>query len=1019
MVLSSISIRRPVLATVMILVIVLIGLISFERLTVREYPNIDPPVVNVSTTYKGASAEIIESQVTQVLEESLAGIEGIETLSSVSRPESSRITVSFHLNRDAEAAANDVRDRVSRVRRRLPDEISEPTIAKVEADASPVIYMAFSSTSHTDLEITDFADRFVKDRLQSLPGVAELRILGERRYAMRIWLDPARLAAYGLTAQDVESALRSQNVEVPSGRIESQQREFTVLAQTDLQTPDQFDNLVLRESDGYLVRLKDVGRATIEAENTRRVARFNGQRAVALGIVKQAVANPLDVAKKVRAVLPAIRASLPEGMGVYISYDSSIFIQKSIDKVYTAIAEAILLVGAIIFVMLQSGRATLIPMITIPVSMIGSFALMLALGFSINTLTLLALVLAIGLVVDDAIVMMENIFRHVESGMDPVEAALKGSHEVGFAVLAMTITLAAVFVPVGFISGATGKLFTEFAWTLAGAVLVSGFVALSLSPMMCAQMLRHEKKHGRVYLAVEGFLDRLRLAYGRVLGALLGKRALVLAAGVAVAGSSYFLFGALKSELAPIEDRGTIVVIGIAPEGSTLDYTDGYARRIEDLLAKTPEVESYFMVAGFPAVTNSIAFARLTPWSERERKQQAITKELAPKLFGSIPGLLAFPVNPPSLGHGATSKPVQFVIQNAGGYDDLETAAEAMLEEARKFPGFANLDSDLKLNQPQLQLSIDRDKAADIGVEIDAIGRALETLIGGRQVTRFKRNGEQYEVIVQMAEIDRRNPDDMARIYVRARDGGMVPLSSLVRVAETVAPKELNHFGQLRSATISASLTPGYTLGEALDYLDDAARRVLPASAQTDLKGESRDYRDSGASLYITFLLALAFIYLVLAAQFESFVDPLIIMLTVPLSITGALLALYLTGGTLNIYSQIGLITLIGLITKHGILMVEFANQLQAAGHDRFAAVIEAASIRLRPILMTTGAMVLGSIPLALATGAGAESRQQIGWVIVGGLLVGTFFTLFVIPAAYTVLSRRRPATASEVNVSA
>jgi len=1010
MVLSDISIRRPVLATVMSLVVCLLGLIAFDRLTVREYPNIDPPVVNVSTTYKGASAEIIESQVTQVLEDSLAGIEGIDIMTSVSRPETSRITVKFRLDRDAEAAANDVRDRVSRVRSRLPDEIDEPVIAKVEADAQPIMYLAFSSDRHSELEITDFADRFVKDKLQSLPGVAEIRVLGERRYAMRVWLDPARLAAYRVTPGDVETALRRQNVEVPSGRIESSTREFTVLSKTDLRTPAEFDDIILREDDGYLVRLKDVGRAAIEAESIRRIARFKGKNAVGLGVVKQATANPLDVAGAVRVALPDIEGALPDGMRVDIGYDSSVYIAKSIESVYTTIGEAIILVVAIIFLLLQSGRATVIPMVTIPVSLIGAFAIMQIFGFSINTLSLLALVLAIGLVVDDAIVMMENIFRHIEDGVPPMEAALKGSKEIGFAVLAMTVTLAAVFIPVGFMTGTTGQLFTEFAWTLAGAVLVSGFVALTLSPMMCAKMLRHEKKHSWAYRKVNDGLEGVRQGYARILGAALNARLLVIAIGLAVAGSSYFLFTSLKSELAPIEDRGTVVTVGLAPEGATIDYTDAYAQRIEELFAQVPEIDRYFMVVGFPVVSQSIAFAGLVGWDERTRKQQEIVAELAPKIFGGIPGLLAFPVNPPSLGQSAVSKPVQFVIQNAGSYEDLERIVAALMEEARKFPGFTNLDTDLKLNQPQLEVAIDRDKAADVGVEIETIGRTLETLLGGRNVTRFKRDGEQYEVVVQLADVDRRNPDDLARIYVRGTGGQMVQLSNLVRLTETVAPKELNHFGQLRSAKITAALAPGYTLGEGLGFLEAAAKRALPPSAQTDLDGQSREFRESSASLYVTFLLALAFIYLVLAAQFESFVDPLIIMLTVPLSITGALLALYLTGGTLNIYSQIGLVTLIGLITKHGILMVEFANQLQAEGRPMREAVIEAASIRLRPILMTTGAMVLGSIPLALATGAGAESRQQIGWVIVGGLLVGTFFTLLVIPTAYTLISRKRPA---------
>ncbi|HET6522135.1 MAG TPA: efflux RND transporter permease subunit [Geminicoccaceae bacterium] len=1022
MVLSDVSIRRPVLATVMSLVIALLGVISYDRLTVREYPNIDEPVVTVETDFKGASADIIESQVTQPLEESLAGIEGVDYISSVSRPEKSQITVRFRLTRDPDAAANDVRDRVGRVRGQLPDEIDEPVIAKVEADAQPIIYLAFSSDRASPMDVTDYADRFVKDRLQNLPGVADVRIFGERRYAMRVWLDAARLAAYNLTPQDVESALRRQNIEIPAGRIESTAREFTVVTETDLRTPEQFENVVLREADGYLVRLGDVARAEIGPLNERVNVRFNGRSAVALGVVKQATANPLDVSKAVEETLPLIQADLPEGMRTDIAYNSAVFIQESIDSVFTTIAEAVVLVVLVIFFVLRSLRATVIPLVTIPVSLVGAFAIMYLFGFSINTLTLLAMVLAIGLVVDDAIVMLENIYRHVEEGMPPVQAALRGSKEIGFAVLAMTVTLAAVYVPIGFMTGRTGRLFTEFALALAGAVLVSGFVALSLSPMMCSKLLRHQEKHGLLYRAIEGGLNGLTRGYRRALTVSLQGRWLVVLAGLLVAGASYFLFTGLKSELAPLEDRGTLIGIGIAPEGATLDFTDGYARQIERIYAEVPEATQYFVVTGFPVVSQVISFLRLRDWDERERPQQAVAGELGPKLFG-IPGIMAFPINPPSLGQSPVEKPVQFVIQTSAPYEELQRMVDAMLEEARGYPGMANVDTDLKLNKPELKVDINRDKVANVGLEVDAIGRTLETLLGGRQVTRFKQHGKQYDVVVQVAGIDRRNPDDLASIYVRNDRGEMVALSNVITVTERVAPKELNHFNKLRSATINATLAPGHALSDALTYMEDAARRVLPGSAQIDYAGQSREFKESSTSLYVTFLLALAFIYLVLAAQFESFVDPFIIMLTVPLSITGALLALNLTGSTLNVYSQIGLVTLVGLITKHGILIVEFANQMQERGGDKVTAVIDAAVLRLRPILMTTGAMVFGAVPLALATGAGAESRQQIGWVIVGGISFGTLLTLFVVPTAYTLLARTRhhgqPAAAAAEPVTA
>lgn len=1001
---SDVSISRPVFATVMSLVLVLIGLVSYQRLTVREYPNIDPPVVTVQATYQGASAEIIETQVTQVLEDSLSGIEGIDFITSINRAEEAQITIRFKLDRDPDAAAADVRDRVGRVRDKLPDEIDEPVIQKVEADAQPIIYLAFYSSKHSPLEITDYADRYVKDRLQTLPGVAEVRIFGERRYSMRIWLDPERLAAFRLTPQDVEAALRSQNVEVPAGRVESQQREFTVLSETDLRTEAQFNNMIVKRADGYLVRLAEVGRAELGALDERRIVRYNGNPAIALGIVKQATANPLDVSQAVRKELPVILDSLPDGMQVQVAHDKSVFIEESVKNVYHTIAEAIVLVVLIIFLFLRSLRATLIPLVTIPVSLIGAFALMFALDFTINTLTLLSLVLAIGLVVDDAIVMLENIFRHVEDGMNPREAAYKGSREIGFAVIAMTLTLVAVYVPIGFMAGSTGRLFTEFAWALAGAVLVSGFVALTLTPMMCSKLLQTHQSHGRVYMAIEWFLVRLTNGYRSLLDLALKMRPLMLLIGLAVACSSYFFYGFLKSELAPYEDQGTVVAIFLAPEGATIDYTDKYAGQLEDIFSKTADVDRYFVVSGSPVVSQGIGFVKMSPWSERERSQQEIAQELRPKLF-AVPGILAFPGNPPPLGQSVRDKPISFVIQTSQSYDKLQEMVDEVMVKARDNPGFANLDTDLKLNTPQLKVTVDRDKAADVGVQVETLGRTLETLLGGRQVTRFKRDGEQYDVVVQVADIDRRNPEDLRRIYVRGTNNTMIPLGNLIEVQEQVAPKELNHFNQLRSATISAHLSPGYTVGEGLEFLETAARDVLKGRGQIDYAGQSREFKESTSDIYITFLLALAFIYLVLAAQFESFRDPFIIMLTVPLSMAGALAALWLSGGTLNIYSQVGLVTLIGLITKHGILIAEFSNQLRAAGKDMYEAVTEAAVLRLRPILMTTGAMVLGAVPLAIATGAGAESRQDIGWVIVGGLLVGTFFTLFVIPVVYTYIA--------------
>ncbi|MBL8660418.1 MAG: efflux RND transporter permease subunit [Rhodospirillales bacterium] len=1004
--LSDVCIRRPVFATVLSLLVVLVGLVGYQRLPVREYPNIDPAVVTVQTTYEGASADIIESQVTNILEDSLAGIEGIDYLTSISREEESQITIVFRLDRDPDAAAADVRDRVSRVRGRLPDDADDSVIQKVEADAQPIIYLAFFSDRHSPLEVTDYADRYVKDRLQTVPGVAEVRIFGERRYAMRLWLDPARLAAFDMTPQEVEDALRRQNVEIPAGRIESEKREFTVLAETDLRTTEQFENMILRDANGYLVRLGDVGSAELGAADERRRVRFNGTTTVALGVVKQATANPLEVSRAVRESLPSIIDSLPEGMKVAVAHDKAIFIEESIKNVYHAIAEAAVLVVLIIFLFLRSLRATLIPLVTIPVSLIGAFALMYALGFSLNTLTLLAIVLAIGLVVDDAIVMLENIYRHMEAGATPLQAAFRGSREIGFAVVAMTLTLAAVYLPIGFMTGKTGRLFTEFAWTLAGAVLVSGFVALSLSPMMCAKLLRHESRHNIAYRAIERGLGAMTGGYRRLLRVALTAWPVIAVMGAGVVAAIWVLSTHLKSELAPVEDQGTVVGVFVASEGATIDAIDAYARDLEAIYAAEPDVDRYFVVVGNPVVNQGISFVKLKPWNERTRSQKEIAAALAPKMFG-VPGVMAFPVNPPPLGQRVRDKPVEIVVKTSRPYRELETMVDDLMAKVADSPVLLNVETDLKLNTPQIKVSLDRDKAANLGIAVETLGRGVETLLAGRQVTRFKREGEQYDVIVKIRDEDRMTPDALNRIYVRAAGGAMVPLSNLVRIEETVAPKELNHFDQMRAATITANLAPGYSLADGLAALEAAAKDVLPGTARLDFSGQSREFREASADIYVTFGLALAFIYLVLAAQFESFKDPLIIMLTVPLSIAGGLAGLYVSGGTLNIYSQVGLVTLIGLITKHGILIVEFANQMRREGRAVRDAVVEAAVLRLRPILMTTGATVFGAVPLAVATGAGAESRQDIGWVIVGGLTIGTFFTLFVIPVVYALMAGR------------
>lgn len=1003
---TELCIRRPVFATVLSLVLVLAGLMSFSRLTIREFPNIDEPQVTVQTSYPGASAEIIESQVTQVLEGSLAGIEGIDTIESTSRAEQSRITVRFRSTVNIDAATSDVRDRVSRVRQQLPDEISEPNIAKVEADAQPIMFLVMQSQTMDATEITDHVDRFVVNRFKNLDGVADVTINGERRYAMRVWIDTARLAGHGLTVQDVESAIRNQNADIPAGRIESVDREFTVLSRTALGSAAEFSQIVLKEGGGLQVRLGDVARVELGTADVRRESRYNGTTAISVGIVKTAVANPLDVARAVNALLPRLNAELPEATSIAVGFDSTVFIDRSIRNVFITILEATGLVLLIILLFLHSFRAALIPIVTIPVSLIATFAIMYAAGLTVNTLTLLAMVLAIGLVVDDAIVVLENIYRHIEEGMEPFAAAIKGAREIGFAVVAMTLTLAAVYAPIAFTPGRTGRLFLEFAVTLAGAVIVSGFVALTLTPMMCSKLLKPTERRNVFARIVEGALGGLERGYRASLSFALKLRWLVLFAGLGVGVAGGWLFTQMKSELSPTEDRGTIIINGSAPEGASFGYTQRYASQVEALLAEVPELRSYLMIVGPGEVTRFLSFARLKDWSEREVSQQEMTQSLLPKLR-KVAGVQAFASNPGSLGTRGFGKPLQFVIQSSASYEEINALASQLVERLKDNPGLADIDTDMRLNKPEVDVEIDRNRVADLGLDISVIGRTLETLLGGRNVSSFQIGSEQYDVTVALPPEERTSPDTLNRIFVRGKDGQMVQLSNIVSARVTVAPRDLRRFNQLRAITIEASLAPGYTLGEAIAAVNQAAAEVLPQDTLTDLTGQAREFRDASSNLALVFLMALAFIYLVLAAQFESFRDPVMIMVSVPLSVTGALLALWLTGGTLNVYSQIGLVTLIGLITKHGILIVDFTNKLQQQGTERTAAILEASRLRLRPILMTTAAMVLGAIPLAIATGAGAESRQQIGWVIVGGMSLGTLLTLFVVPCVYSVMGWR------------
>ncbi|GJM44106.1 MAG: acriflavin resistance protein [Gemmatimonadota bacterium] len=1019
MILSEISIRRPVLATVMSLTIVLFGVISFGRLPVREYPDIDPPIVSLTTFYRGASASVVETEITDVLEEQLATIEGVKTIQSSSQEQGSVITIEFELKRDVDEAANDVRDRVSRIRGSLPAEADDPVIAKVDTNAQPIFWIAFSSDRHTELELSEVADLVLKEKLQRLPGVGNVFIGAERRYAMRVWLDPQRTAAYGLTTQDVERAIQLANAEIPGGRVEGAGREFAVRTRGELQTADEFGAIVVSESAGGLVRLRDIARVQVGPEDERTIARYNGVPAIGMGIVKQNKASTVDVAREVRELIPRMQAELDEGMKLQVAYDSSAFIEDSIEEVTRTIFLATALVILVVLAFLKSFRATIVPAVAIPISLVGTFAVIYFMGFTINILTLLALVLSVGLVVDDAIVMLENVFRHLEMGKSRRQAALDGANEIGFAIVATTVALVAVFVPVAFLTGNVGRLFSEFATSLAVAVVISTFVALSLSPMLCSRILRRTPvvaNPGWPTRSFDAFFRGLSRIYGASLAVAMRYPAAVIGGAVVFTALSVFLFSRLPRELVPIEDRSVSFGIVLAPEGSTLGYTDKYMRQLEEKLMVLPERQGLFTATGLGfngpgRVTNGFVFLLLKDRDERTRSQQEIVQELFFQTF-SIPGVLAFMVNPPSLGGQFSSSPVEYVLQ-ADTYDELGVAVGTMMAKAGELGYFVNMDSDLRLNKPQLDITIDRERAAQLGVSVTDVGSTLESLLGGRVVSEFKRGSKQYDVIVQVSPEQRSTPQVIEEVYVRG-DGGLVQLASVVNVRETVSPKELNHYNRVRSATVTANLAPGVALGQALDDLDRILAEDLSPSIRRDLSGQSREFRDSSSKLYFLFVLAVVFIYLVLAAQFESFIHPLTILLSVPLAVFGALAALFVFQQTLNIYSQIGLIMLIGLVTKNSILIVEFANQLRRQGRSAREAVTESSLIRLRPILMTSFATIFGVLPIALGIGAGGEARSPLGIAVVGGMFFSTFLTLLLVPVVYLLLARFAPVSGVE-----
>ena len=1015
MLISDVSVRRPVFATVLSLLLVILGLAALAGLPVRQYPDVDPPVVSIETTYRGASAEVVETKITQIIEDRIAGLEGIEKLTSQSSDERSDIRVEFSLGRAIDEAANDIRDRVARVADNLPVEADPPEIAKVDNDTRAVMYLNLTSDAMSGLEITDYADRFLTDRFSTVAGVARVRVSGARRYAMRIWLDREALAAHALTVADVETALRAENVELPAGRLESTEREFTLRTATGYSKPGDFRALVVgRGRDGQFVRLAQVADVRIGAENERGIARANGVAAVSLAIEQLSTANTVDVSRGVRAEAERVQGELPGDMRLEVNYDRAEFIEASMHGVYKALLFAMLLVLVVIYLFLGSLRATLIPSVVVPISLIATFTVMSALGYTINILTLLGLVLAIGLVVDDSIVVLENIYRRIENGMQPLLAALEGSREIGFAVIATTLVLVSVFVPLSFIRGDVGRLFNEFGITLAAAVIFSSLVALTLTPMLTSKLFSAGAGRSGLARVVDRFFRRLAGLYRALVTRVVHHPWLTLTAAVIVVGVSATLFGSVPAEYAPKEDRGVFFIALRAPEGASLEYTDRYARQAEAILMKEIGDDGPVMrvLTRLPAgwggtggVNSARAIVLLRNWRDRDESVEEIAARMR-REFGELPGVRAGIFTPASLGIRSDGRPVELVL---GGpdYGQLQEWRDVLLAEIAAMPELIDADSNYQERKPQMKIAVDRDRAAALGVSLNSVGRTLETMLGSRVVTTYIDRGREYDVILQGQDADRTSPDDLTNLYVRSTTNGqLIPLANLVTLEEIAGPDELNRFDRMRAITIEAGLADGVALGEALDALGERARAVLPASARIGWDGESLEYLQTGGSLYLTFGLALLIAFLVLAAQFESFVHPVIIMITVPLALTGALLGLIAYGSSINVFTQIGAILLIGLAAKNGVLIVEFANQLRDRGSEFREAVIEAATIRLRPILMTSACTTFGALPLLLGTGAGAESRQPIGIVIVFGVAISAVLTLFAVPALYAVLAR-------------
>lgn len=1014
--LSSTSINRPVLATVFAIVIMLFGVVGLTFLGIREFPSVDPAIITVNTSYPGANSDVIETQITEPLEQSINGIPGVRTLTSVSSQGSSRITVEFELSVDLETAANDVRDKVSQAQRRLPQDCDPPTVTKADADANPILFLTVESTKRSLLELSEIADLTLKEQLQTVSGVSAINIFGEKRYSMRLWIDPSKLAGYGLTPMDVRSAISRENVELPSGAIEGTNTQLTIRTLGLMTTPKEFNELIIKQTGDQIVRFKDIGRAELGPEDIRGILKNNGVPMVMLAVIPQPGSNHIEIVDEVYRRLTYIRKDLPEDVKVNVNYDNTQYIRSSIKEVQDTIYIAFALVVIIIYFFLRSWRATIIPILVIPVSLVGAFFIMYVAGFSINVLTLLAIVLAIGIVVDDAIVVMENIYVKVESGMSPLEAGLKGSKEIYFAIIATTITLVSVFFPIVFLQGMSGRLFREFGIVMAGTVTISAFLALSLTPMVSTKLLRHEKSHTWFYRKTEHFFQILNDWYKNALSSFLKHRqyAFVILAGAF--GLIILLWISIPAEMAPLEDRSQVTINTTATEGATYEFMLSYADEIAEIVEKTvPERVSYTtMVRGG---SNANIRVTLVKPDQRSRSQQEIADQLSVAVRTKTRAR-AFVQQQSTFGQRRMGMPVQYVLQ-ATSIDKLREVIPEFMSKVSESDVLQMADVNLKFTKPELRIHINRDKAITLGVSTQSIGQTLQLALSGQRFGYFFMNGKQYQILGELARADRNKPLDLKSLYVRSSSGKMIQFDNLVTLSEETAPPQLYRYNRFVAATVSAGLAKGKTISEGIDEMDRIAKETLDDSFRTALAGDSKDFMESSSSLMFAFTLALILIFLVLAAQFESFKDPLIVMMTVPLALTGALIFMWYFGITMNIFSQIGLIMLIGLVSKNGILIVEFANQRKAAGSSKFEAIKHAAASRFRPILMTSLATILGISPLALGLGEGAKSRVAMGITVVGGMLFSTFLTLFVVPAIYTYISSESKTKTDENKASA